>query len=88
MPDKIIQWSENKKWVMLTIRAIISTMFVIMVVQIAILFIDVKVMKANRFTKDQGENHNSRLIKLETIYPMISEDIKEIKDLIRNKKIK
>ena len=86
MPDKIIQWSENKKWIMLIIRAIISTMFIIMIVQTAILFIDVKVMKSNRFTKEDGANHSNRLIKLETIYPLISDDIKEIKELIRNKK--
>ncbi len=85
MPDKIKEWSENKKWVMLIIRAIISTMFIIMVVQIGIMFVDVKVMKSNRFTKEQGANHDGRLIKLETLYPIISDDIKEIKEMIKNK---
>ena len=79
MPEKLIEWSETKKWVMFLLRGIIGTMFVLVVIQTAIMFVDVKIMKSNRFTKEQGADHAGRLIKLETTYPLISEDISEIK---------
>ena len=86
MPEKLIVWSENKKWVMFMIRGVIGGIILLFVVQVMVLAktvnnnaVDIQLMKSNRFTSLDGRNHDTRITIIETQQKAYQRDVSEIK---------
>ena len=93
MVEKFREWNSPGNWAVLILRTCVIVLltfalnqYIALATEVRGIKLDVEVMKSNRFTSADGYGHDKRITIMETEFKNIADDLKEIKEIIKDVK--